>query len=274
MRDRSKWLLILLGILLAAGYSHRLGRPNLDARDLEYGFYQYENWEQGKIRWTGKRAVTMITPEADVFGIKVVAFSQNSSPPEGLNLKVFLDDRQLENTWFFNGGQQYLYWYVPEIAGQQVRFRMAVNRAFCPADLGINQDSRLLGVAVSPIMFLRIMPADGIGFHKPAAVNGTPSCRWTRKQASLPAGQCSRTLYLRCSHPDIARRPVKVKISGDGTVLQELTFSGHDWQKVVLDDRALAAAEVVTFAVSRTWNPRQMGMGEDDRDLGVAVRQL
>ena len=43
-------------------------------------------------------------------------------------------------------------------------------------------------------------------------------------------------------------------------------------QAVVLDDRALAAAEVVTFAVSRTWNPRQMGMGEDDRDLGVALR--
>lgn len=122
--------------------------------------------------------------------------------------------------------------------------------------------------------------------------------RWTRMRASLPIAECrlrnadcgkqeaqrakgtahgSRStedeweIYLLCSHPDIEKEPVVVRILENGRVIREEQFGCNGWKRVVLRDKDLDGAAVLTFQVSRTWNPKVMGVSEDGRDLGVAA---
>ncbi|MBC8420720.1 MAG: hypothetical protein H8E10_19215 [Desulfobacterales bacterium] len=41
-----------------------------------------------------------------------------------------------------------------------------------------------------------------------------------------------------------------------------------------MGDDELEGVEVITFQVSRIWNPKLAGISGDDRDLGVAVADL
>ena len=43
---------------------------------------------------------------------------------------------------------------------------------------------------------------------------------------------------------------------------------------MLLGSDELKGSEVLTFQVSRTWNPKLAGISEDSRDLGVAVAAL
>ena len=78
-------------------------------------------------------------------------------------------------------------------------------------------------------------------------------------------------VFLRCGHPDIEEKAVAVKIWGDGELLRHLEFVNRDWRKVNFDQKELKGVEVITYEVSRTWNPKRMGISEDGRDLGVEV---
>jgi len=79
------------------------------------------------------------------------------------------------------------------------------------------------------------------------------------------------TVFLWCSHPDIEEEGVGVKILGDGVLLRGIEFGDHGMKRVVLGEEELRGKEVLTFEVSRTWNPKRMGVSQDNRDLGVAV---
>ena len=74
-----------------------------------------------------------------------------------------------------------------------------------------------------------------------------------------------------CGHPDIGEKPVVVKILGDGDLLREIEFGDHGWKRVELGAEELKGKTVITYEVSRTWNPKRMGISGDWRDLGVAV---
>jgi len=78
-------------------------------------------------------------------------------------------------------------------------------------------------------------------------------------------------VFLRCGHPGIDKEPVGVRILGDGELLRYFEFGNYDWKKVEFEGNELDGVEVMTFEVSRTWNPKRMGVSGDWRDLGVAV---
>ena len=205
------------------------------------------------------------------------------------------------------------------IEGKYVEIRTEVDKTFNPFRMGINQDSRELGVAVSPVAFLRIMPPDGVGFYEEINSNdfiaGRPEdkkvqVRWTRKRASVrlgdrPAwlkgertgknmnnraegtGNQSIQIFLRCSHPDVVKRPVIVQISGDtpserdsaeskakfqrGKVLRKVELNDHNWKQLEFQPDEFKGENIISFDVSRTWNPKRMGVSRDDRDLGAAL---
>jgi hypothetical protein len=194
-----------------------------------------------------------------------------------------------------------------------------VNKTFNPYRLGINKDRRELGVAMSPFVFLEIMPLDGIGFYEREktknVIGGWPEgekkqFRWTKKRASINVSKHwpwitgeqagwdkqkknkgsangSICIFLKCTHPDIERKPVKIKILGDSPVsgnsvkpgfrflgdelLREVDLHDHSWKKLEFRPDELIDQKVISFEVSRTWNPKQMKMSNDERDLGVAV---
>ncbi len=74
-----------------------------------------------------------------------------------------------------------------------------------------------------------------------------------------------------CAHPGIDKDPVRVEIIGDDGVIREEVFKHNQWKKVLLGADELKGSKVLTFRVSRTWNPRLAGISEDSRDLDVAV---
>ena len=78
-------------------------------------------------------------------------------------------------------------------------------------------------------------------------------------------------VFLRCKHPDVGDEPVVVRISDERGLLRSVIFEKNEWRKVVLGGDELKDSEVVTFEVSRTWNPKLMGVSEDRRELGIAL---
>ena len=78
-------------------------------------------------------------------------------------------------------------------------------------------------------------------------------------------------VFLRCKHPDVGDEAVVVRISDERGLLRTVIFEKREWRKVVLGGDELKDSEVVTFEVSRTWNPKRMGVSGDNRDLGIAV---
>ena len=78
-------------------------------------------------------------------------------------------------------------------------------------------------------------------------------------------------VFLRCGHPGIAEEPVVVRILGDGELLRYVEFGDYGWKRVDFGVEELRGKKILTYEVSRTWNPQRMGVSGDDRDLGVAV---
>lgn len=81
-------------------------------------------------------------------------------------------------------------------------------------------------------------------------------------------------VFLGCSHPEFDKEPILVKMWDEVGLIRIVIFDGHEWKKVVLEAEELRGAEVLRLEVSRTWNPKVMGVSEDHRDLGVAVAIL
>ena len=308
-----------LALLLTVGYVYKLCRPHEGDEKFQYGFYAYEKWKGGPMRWTWRKACARVEATSDLFEIKVAASGHNSTGPNGLLLKIFLQGEALDEVHFFKGGYRTLYYCVPDIEGKEVEIRMEVDRTFNPLRMEISEDTRELGVAVSPVTFLKIMPKDGVGFYlwETTALmmpewkkSLKKRFRWTGKQASQSTsdfGLCNtkdqtrmdptliaadltgrdgrqtpdteeqgkdgvnRMVFLMCGHPDIEKAPVAVRILGDGLLLRHVEFEDHGWKKVAFKETELEGKEVITFEVSRTWNPRKMGVSMDERDLGVAV---
>jgi hypothetical protein len=96
--------------------------------------------------------------------------------------------------------------------------------------------------------------------------------RWSGKRGTLvglfePGDQ----LVMKVAHPDINERPVKVTISGDGRVIDEVFFLNHEFKRILTRSNELSEPREIVVEVNRTWNPRDEGLSGDFRDLGVAV---
>ena len=96
-----KVLITSLALLLAVGYVHKLYWPHKVDEKFEYGYYAFEKWKEGKMRWTWRKASMRVEAVSDLFGIKVIAGGQNSTGPEGLTVKVFFDGEMLDRVHFF-----------------------------------------------------------------------------------------------------------------------------------------------------------------------------
>ena len=94
-----------------------------------------------------------------------------------------------------------------------------------------------------------------------------------RKEKIEGAGEApGLVFFLKCSHPDIKQSPVVVKVLGDGKILRYLELKDRGWKRVEFAANEWKRKNIITYEVSRTWNPKRMGVSGDDRELGVAVK--
>jgi len=121
------------------------------------------------------------------------------------------------------------------------------------------------------------------GFDKLEKTADGREFRWTRGYGGMPLKIEKSVLVvpLHASHPDIWKKPVKVKIYlvkeffKQKRLIKEITLAQNYWQDIVLsipDDVGQKA--ILLLKVSRTWNPLKTTGVPDPRNLGVAVGKI
>jgi O-antigen ligase len=107
--------------------------------------------------------------------------------------------------------------------------------------------------------------------------------RWSGRSAGLTLIIENPTIVvpLLASHPDIRKRPVRVRIyittdlRTKPKLVKELKLSENRWEKVNLDVLAYVAKQVLLiFETDRTWNPHKAGVSPDPRNLGLAIGKI
>jgi hypothetical protein len=241
----------------------------------EYGYYPAENWGGAIMRWTGKKSSTSVKASGELVEFNVFAHQANSSGPKGLRLEVSINDLVKDTLHFFGSGNKKLQYYVHGIKGKDVVIKTEVSDTFNPKKLKMNSDIRDLGIARGVIGFSDNIPHDGVGFYGWEEWSGDKDFkfRWTGGRASFPSkGVDWKHLQILCAHPDIKQSPVFVTVFVDDNLVWQMDINDSDWKRVVAKSDKPVDGKVVTFQVSRTWNPRVMGVSGDGRDLGVGVR--
>ena len=139
----------------------------------------------------------------------------------------------------------------------------------------MSNDSRDLGIARGVIKFYGEVPDEGIGFYGWEEWGGNKpfKFRWAGGRASVPLKNIDlKQIQILCSHPDIEQNPVIVTVFVDANPVGKKEVRDKMWKKIEFNPESPIDGKIVTFQVSRTWNPKAMGISEDGRDLGVAVR--
>lgn len=114
------------------------------------------------------------------------------------------------------------------------------------------------------------------GFYEPEL----NSYRWTGQTASLfievPQGYSQIKIKLNAMNPDIASRPVKVGLYLAGRHVMELHLQDQAVTEVSgkIEERLKPGLTELKLVVDRTFVPRDQGMNEDARELGIAVYRI
>lgn len=107
--------------------------------------------------------------------------------------------------------------------------------------------------------------------------------RWTGRFAGTPywIDKTDIELMLLASNPDILTHPVRVIIfispdlATKPIVLRDLLLKESRWEKIVLTPPiAIRGPALLLFEVDRTWNPMNLGVSSDSRNLGLAIGNI
>jgi len=100
--------------------------------------------------------------------------------------------------------------------------------------------------------------------------------RWTDKEAliKLKKGGLVELTFI-CSHPDVEMNPVFLSVSLGSSDLDKISFirKGAITRRYYIPETITKNMELI-FKISRTWNPKKMGVNLDKRNLGVAVSEI
>ncbi len=274
--------LIGLMVLLLVGYSIKMGPASKDLT-YEVGFYPSDVVDGQEVRWIGEKAFLCTQQKGKFMSFDIYAISQNVGA-NGLKFQVRVNGQLWDDTCLTRDGKRKFQYYLPWTDSKLIKIMLQAGRTFNPARLGMNTDTRNLGVRVGKINFSDRLPSDGIGFYDseifPAEELRSLSSsiprrfRWTGLRASMNMeGECQKgiTLYLKSAHPDVSNNPVKVSIFRDQEQVREIIFHDGQWQKLFFDQNTIGNSQVLTFQISRTWNPKLLGLSDNSRDLGIAV---
>ena len=119
---------------------------------LGHGWYPTEDWPP-PVRWMGLSASLFLTQDdlARSVGIAIVRPHHGPRPATG---RVLVDDRVAGTFMLASPGLERFSYPVPAVpAPRPVEVKIEVDEPLVPADLGLSDDTRALGVAVQEVWF-------------------------------------------------------------------------------------------------------------------------
>lgn len=281
--ERSKFLkLSQLFIILFFGISFLISsttslsiknRTKKFGWEQDYGLYKLEKYEGGDFRWTKKGAGFEIFVKSSFLSIDL-----NASHPDieknPLKVKIFISEspfeekKKMDEFFIREKGWRKRGYSVKEFEGKKAFISFEVSRTWNPMKkLGV-PDPRKIGIGIGRIDF----EIKEVGFYNWENEHGI-IFRWTQKSAFLPILVKSEkiVLFLRVSHPDADKNPVKLTITINGELVEKEVFNDHNWYEIELDlSKHIGKKILMGFSVSRTWCPSDYGIN-DRRELGVAI---
>ena len=117
---------------------------------------------------------------------------------------------------------------------------------------------------------------------------GEDVVRWFKKDAFLrirlfnPLPQKIKLIFM-ASHPDIQSKPLTVKFGGKAGVKYEVVVKDNSWKMVEIPitsenvyeftgpNKSVTKYLILSLDVSRTWIPKEWGVSQDTRELGVLI---
>ena len=125
--------------------------------------------------------------------------------------------------------------------------------------------------------------ARNFGLYAPERAPDGGQFRWTREYGGIPLvlEKPVVVIRLRAAHPDLRRRPVRVRffwvedVFRRRTFIREVSISEAGWKTVELPAPGRPGSQCVLYLeTDRTWNPKRALGVNDARNLGVAVGPL
>ena len=129
-----------------------------DAHCLDGGWHEVEDWPP-KVRWTGKRASVFLMPDGSASRLHIVAHCPQPAliPQSG---RVYVDGRVVGRFELSDADPHTFSFRLPQPntacpehgrRGKPVRVTIEVKRTLVPAEAGLGEDRRELGVAIQEI---------------------------------------------------------------------------------------------------------------------------
>ncbi len=165
-RVRPAWMaaavLVFMALFLFGTYSASLGKRGYAATEQaswwplknEYGLYfPWEDWgpPYGKMVWTSKKSSTRIRMRANGLSLTVFAPGATARPQNPLTVTLRVNGKLLDRLVFSEGGRRRLTYFLPGPRNREIFFQTEASRTFVPRKVGMGNDRRVLGIALSPI---------------------------------------------------------------------------------------------------------------------------
>lgn len=101
--------------------------------------------------------------------------------------------------------------------------------------------------------------------------------RWTNVDASESIEKKGSTMIipLRAGNPNIYKRAVFARIYIDNFLVKVIRLKDDNWHDIELNLPNIKREKItLTIAVSRSWIPKEWGISDDSRELGIAIGEI
>jgi O-antigen ligase len=220
--------------------------------------------------WMARNCRMRLPRVSEVLGLPVQVRTPDVTE-RPLPVDLYLDGELRLRTEIARPGvhRLFLRLHPSESGAPLVDLGVRVGRTWSPARAGTGSDDRDLGLALGKPVWYRYRPQPGLpsGFYPAEADEAGSRFHWTMDLAQARI-RCpdsgSGTLVLRAlvAHPDVESRPVRIRLSLDGQLVDEQRIKASGWLELRLP--GVHDGSVLTLEVSRTWtppgDPRQLGL--------------
>ena len=170
---KTKTWKIGLTVLLVIGYAPWIWGLNQRKPLVELGFYPDEFGGATRYHWTTKKTTTNILSRGTVLEYELSADPQfTKRKPQQFRLTVNGQPVDQRN-FFYKGSQKYLF-YLPSPKDGLLQIKTEVDQVVNYNRVGLNEDTRDLGVHLSEFRFSDTVPEEGFGFYENALWDGKP----------------------------------------------------------------------------------------------------